>query len=85
METSLLQGSTVRFSVYQISWKKMCKYRLITHPLFVQFEELFGDFGCAERQSQTGDVKLGDDLLQNLLERQTPHRAVPSRRGHRVL
>lgn len=56
-----------------------------THPLFIQFEELFSDFGCAERQPQTGDAELGDDLFQNLLEWQTPHGAVPPRRRHRIL
>lgn len=55
------------------------------YPLFVQFEELLGDFGRAERQPQARDVELRDHLLQHLLERETPNGAVPPRGGHGVL
>lgn len=93
MEASLPQGSTVIFPVLLYKAKKKeekkrkFKYRRrrITHPLFIQFEELLGDFGCAERQSQKRDVELGDNLLQHLLERQTPHRAMPPCRRHSIL
>lgn len=80
---SLRPGSTIRFHLLL----RRCKYRHrhVTHPLFIQFEELLSDFGRAERQSQTGHVELGNDLFQDLLERQTTHRAVPPRGRHGIL
>lgn len=61
------------------------KYRHTTHPLFIQFKKLLGDFGCAERQPQTGYIELGNDLLQDFFEWQTPNCAMSPCRCHCIL
>lgn len=38
----------------------------VTHPLFIQFEELLWDLWGVDGQSQTVDVELGDDVFKHL-------------------
>lgn len=72
-------------AVYTSNMRARAHVTVRTHPLLVQFQELLGDFGRAERQPQARDVELRDDLLQHLLEWQAPDGAVPPRGGHGVL
>lgn len=36
------------------------------HPLFVQFEELLGDFGGADGQAEAMDVEFRNDVFQGV-------------------
>lgn len=55
------------------------------HPLLVELEELLGDLRGAHGQAQAVDVELGDDVLQRVLQREAPHRAVLGGGGGGVL
>lgn len=52
----------------------------IIHPLLIQLEELFRDFGRVHGQPQTLDIQLRDDVFKYFFERQPAGRPV-SRRG----
>lgn len=54
--------------------------RCIIHPLLIQLEELFRDFGRVDGQPQTLDIQLRDDIFKYFFERQAAGRPV-SRRG----
>lgn len=76
---------TILMEVWLLLVKLKYRHRQITHALFVQFKELLGDFGCAERQPQKGYIELRDDLLQDLFEWQTTNRSMSPCRRHCIL
>lgn len=56
-----------------------------SYPLFVQFHQLFCDLGRVEGQAEAGHIQLWKQVLQHLLQGQSPGSAMLRGRGHRIL
>lgn len=58
---------------------------LSSYPLFIQFHQLLGDFGCVESQSEAGQIQLREKVLQYLFDGQPSGCAVLRGRRHHIL
>lgn len=63
----------------------MENHALSSYPLFIQFHQLLGDFGCVEGQSEAGQIQLREKELQHLFDGQPSGGAVLRGGRHCIL